>query len=570
MIYLHRFLKQIFTKNYFGNIRYQILILLLFIFVCFSTISFITCNNAIEDYRKEIAYQLDLIENNIFVSIQNGKQVLQGLAYLISKNEIKRENKRIHSIIKKFDPQSQSFKSIPFSALVIVDENYLSVACSTENFDTFKQIDFSESMCIQSLKDSSLSFNIGPITTGFYSKKLVIPLGAAMYKKGKFLGAICSGLSISSLQSYFNDIALYESFSEITLANKKNETKDKTLSKTLILKKVVNNILFDEQAKIKKSITNYQYEIIATLRLDSLHLQLKEKLKICLYYSVLFISCLLSIFIIIKRFYSSPLNSIKEMILKLPEKVLSKEISQNLLLHQSGSVDITPAILNETIAHLTKQLQTFYENQEKAKFEQYAQEIRRKVLHLALIENHYSPLEKISKAKGNALYSNFLSILVNEEPREMSLKDYFGEIINYLKEYFYELRIKLNFDDTQDRVFNFKYSALTETIFHIILFIQRSALDSDEENSEITINAHFRDQDAYPIISINSKLNPNTQKPIGWEAGAHFSYQSLFSVYLLAKENNLSFDIEEEGSEILFILKLFKLDESKLATLLYK
>lgn len=557
------YLKPFFINKYFVNIRNQILLLLLIISVSFYIIFYVVYRNTLQEYKEETLKQLNLLENSIYTSILNAKQVLDGLSYLISKTEIKLQNEQIYEMIKNFDPKSKSFKAIPFSSLVILDQNNMSVASSSEDFFFFKQKDFSEAKCIQNIRESSSNFNIGSITSGLYSKELIIPLGVGIYKKHKFIGSICTGLSISSLKSGLDRISLYEIFGEVNLVNKTKKTKTQTINQAFSVLNVIKYILVQEEPKIIKSIEKYPYNIIASVRLDNLSLLLKAKLLFCLYYLLLLISCLLLVFIIIKNFYSSPFNSIKEIILKLPEEILSKDVSQNISLHKLSSQDITPTVLNNTIAHLAKQLQTFYENQEKAKFEQYAQDIRKKVLHLALIEHHYSPLEKISKAKSNVLYSNFLNTLINENPREMSLKAYFYEIIDYLKEYFYEINIKLKFDDTQNKIFSFKYSALTETIFHVLLFVQRSALDSEEDNLEIILNAHFSDQDNYPTISLSSKLIHNSQRSLGWETGAHFSYTSLLSIYLLAKENNLSIDIKQKDSELAFILKSFKLDKSK-------
>lgn len=364
-----------------------------------------------------------------------------------------------------------------------------------------------------------------------------------------------------------DNVELYNNFSEIDLVNKADKLKAHTISKTFSLSNVIKYLLLREEPKIIKPIANYPYDILASLRLDNLYLLLQAKLMVCLYYSLLILSCLVVIFVIIKKFYSNPFNSAKEMILKLPEKILTKESNQSSHLHELSSSNITPKILNDTIAHLTIQLQTFYENEEKLKFEQYAQEIRKKVLQLALIEQHYSPLKKIARAKSDLLYKNLITTLINESPRDMSIKTYLREIIDYLKEYFYEMNIQLKFDDNRDRSFRFKYSALTETIFHVFLFIQRSAIGFEEDNLGITIDAYFKDQESFPAIYISFTFTQNTQISLGWEAGAQFSYMSLLSICILARENNLAFDIEQENFKLVFILKPFTLNESYLLTL---
>ncbi|MGB4190954.1 MAG: hypothetical protein WBJ81_00180 [Rickettsiales bacterium] len=531
--------------------------------VSFFSIFYLVSRDALKEYEKETVNQLNLIENQVYASISNAKQVLDGLSYLISKTDIKLKNQEIFEIIKNFDPQSKSFKAIPFSSLVILDTNNLSIASSTEDISSFKQKDFSEAKCIQNIKENhSPNLHIGLITTGLYSKELIIPLGILISKDQKFLGSICTGLSVVSLKSYMGNIKLYNLFSEIDLVNKADKRlKFYTINKFFNLSNVLKYILLKEEPKIIKSITNYPYDILASVRLDNLYLSLKAKLIVCFYYSLLFISCLVVIFIIIKKFYSNPFNYAKEMILKLPERILSKAVDQNFHLHEVNSSNITPKALNDTIVHLTRQLQMFYENEEKSRFEQHMQGIRKKVLQLALIEQHYSPLEKVARAKNDLLYKNFIITLINEEPQNMSLEVYFSQILDYFKEYFYEMNIKLKFDDNRSRSFCFKYSALTETIFHIFSFIQRSAIGFEEDNLDVMINAHFKEQDSFPTISINTTFDQNTQRSLGWEAGAQFPYMSLLSICVLAKENNLAFDIEQEDSKLVFILKPFTLNE---------
>ncbi len=561
-MFFELYFKPVFINRYFASIRNQVSLLLLVISVSFCSILYLVSRDALKEYENETVNQLNLVENQVYSSISNAKQVLDGLSYLISKTDIKLQNEEIFEIIKNFDPQSKSFKAIPFSSLVILDQNNLSIASSTEKISSFKQKDFSEAKCIQNISEKSSNFHIGSITTGLYSKELIIPLGVAIFKKEKFLGSICTGLSIASLKSYMDNVELYNNFSEIDLVNKADKLKAHTISKTFSLSNVIKYILLREELKIIKPITNYPYDILASLKLDNLYLSLKTKIIICFYYSLLFISCLVVIFVIIKKFYSNPFNVAKEMILKLPEKILTKETNQNFHLNEVTSSNITPKVLNDTIAHLTRQLQKFYENEEKFKLEQYIQEIRKKVLQLALMEQHYSPLEKLARAKSDLLYKNLIVTLINEEPQDMPLKAYFHEILDYLKEYFYEMNIQLKFNDNGNRPFRFKYSALTETIFHIFSFIQRSAINFEEDNFGITINAYFKDQDSFPTISISFICDQNTQRSLGWEAGAQFSYMSLLSICILAKENNLAFDIEQENSKLVFVLKPFTLDES--------
>lgn len=375
------YLKKLFINRCFASIRNQVLLLLLVVSVSFFSIVYLVSKDALKEYEKETMNQLNLIENHLYASISNAKQVLDGLSYLISKTDIKLRNKEIFEIIKNFDPQSKSFKAIPFSSLVILDRGNLSIASSVQNVSSFKQKDFSEAKCIQNIRENSSNFHVGSITTGLYSNELIIPLSVAIFDNQKFLGSICTGLSVASLKSHMGDAALYNNFTEIDLINKTDKhLKAYSINKSFNLSNFTKYILFKEEPKIIKSITNYPYDILASVRLDNLYLSLKTKLIVCFYYSLLFISCLIVIFVIIKKFYTNPFNSAKEMILNLPEKMLNKETNQDSHLHEVNSSNITPKALNDTIAHLIKQLQIIYEEEEKIYFEQFTQEIRKKVL----------------------------------------------------------------------------------------------------------------------------------------------------------------------------------------------
>ncbi len=561
-------IKPKFLNLKFTSLYAQITILLIVTMVSLLSIFYVVAKNTLKDYRNETIYQFNLVENYIYSSISNAEQVLNGLSFLISKTSLTLNNIDLFEIIKNFDSQPTFFKAIPFSALVVLNNHDLSIASSSESLISFKQKDFSQAKCIENTKQHPFKLHIGSITTGVYSKEIIIPLGITIFKEQKFLGSICTGLSIANLKLQMSAISLYNHFNEINLVNTNDlSSKAQEINQAFSFNNILKYLIFEEELKISKSLQNYPYNIIASIDLDYLAQNLKDKIAVCFCYSLLFLFFVLVLFIITKRFYANPFKLIKDTISNLPEKILFRALGKKDELQEINSRNLTPTALNNTITSLTKHLQTLYENEEKLQFEQHLREIRSKILHLSLIEQHYSPLRKILQPNHDILYQNILISFVNEESQVIALNDYMNQILNYLREYFYDMNIELQLDKSQvEQVFYFKYTALTETIFHIFLFIQRAAISSEEVECPVIIKASFKEKNTFPTITLElAPLQQASQLSLGWEAGAEFPNMSLLSIYLLAKENNLVFSIEQNDSKLIFALKPYIVNESAIS-----
>lgn len=537
-------------------LKTQISILLLIAIASLLSIFYIVTQDTLKEAKEEAIRQFTLIENYTYSSILNAEQVINGLSFLISKSNIQTNNKDLFDLVSNFDYKAKDFKAIAFSSLVILNKYDFSVASSSSNIKNFKSKDFSEAKCLNQTKTHPLQLQIGKITSGLYSKETIIPLGIAIFKEQAFLGSICTGLSVSNLKAQMSDNLLHEYFYNVELSNKENQEEAYEINSFFNFSNLIKYYLLKEKPKLFKGLNDYPYIIYASINTDTLYSKLKVKIWICFNYSLLFFSFVLLLFLVIKRFYGAPFAAIKDAILALPIQLLSKATGSNSNLAIINSKDYSPSHLQDTITYLTKHLQKIYENEEKLKFEQYTQEIRRKVMHLALIEHHYSPVAKISKAKHAELYHNSLVNFVHEESQSMFLNDYLQEIRSYYVEYFYSMSIILQVSSSENKSFTFKYAALTETIFQILSFIERAAISSIDTDA-VTITPNFKDQDDFPTIAIEIGWLQNSQTSIGWEVGALFPYMNLLPIYLLAKENNLTLNIEQNDTKMAFILKPF-------------
>lgn len=137
----------------------------------------------------------------------------------------------------------------------------------------------------------------------------------------------------------------------------------------------------------------------------------------------------------------------------------------------------------------------------------------------------------------------------------MTLKSCFDSIIDYLAEYFYDYTYTVDLDQEKEKEISVKYSALSETLLHIMSFITRASLVSDDDR--INLKAYFLNNENFPTIDIIVTNKFNRKSTLGCMAGAQFSCMSLLSVYLLVKENNLALKIDQKRGEFIMTLSPF-------------
>lgn len=548
--------KEVITSEKYihRHLKTQLRLLLLVVAALFVIISGFILNNSLNEFKKESSNQFTTIDNYLISSIGSGKQIIHGLAFLLSKTDIKSNNIELFELVHNFDPLSKKFKSIPFSSLVVLDSNDYTVSSSSNDPHFFQSVDFSKAKCLYNTKDNPLKIQIGSITNGIYSKEEIIPLGVAITNSSKnFIGSICTGLSLTHLKNQLKQNLHNGNLYNIEI---KNDSDISNYSNHLTVSefgsfKWINSSIINQSLVLYQLSEKYPFRIEIFVNNQYLLNKIMAKLYVGLQYGLVFIISLFLLWVIVRRFYINPINNIQNKITNIPEDLIAKIRDKHNNAGFINTKEYSPAHISQTISYLLDELQTLYKTQEEEKFKQLAQDIRTNMFHLMLIERHYSPLDKISGTKAAALYSNLLVGMVHEEHTNMILSEYLKQVIEYCQEYHHELGVILKLDSKHDKSFTFKYTALTETIFTILVFISRTA-NFDIEN--IIIKTSFDDQDNFPNIIIEAELEEQPQTSLGWESGAHFSCMSLFSIYLLAKENNLYLKIDQQDTKILFSL----------------
>ena len=147
---------------------------------------------------------------------------------------------------------------------------------------------------------------------------------------------------------------------------------------------------------------------------------------------------------------------------------------------------------------------------------------------------------------------NKLISIIDEEPSSFSLEIFLKQVTDYCQEFYHELNIEVIVVKKDQKNFTFKHAALTETIFHIFTFITRGNFDTD--NNTFTLKAHFLNKNSFPSIIIEAPLSEGSLTGVSWESGPSYVYTSLLSIYLLAKENKLFFNIAKKDNKIIFTL----------------
>lgn len=65
------------------------------------------------------------------------------------------------------------------------------------------------------------------------------------------------------------------------------------------------------------------------------------------------------------------------------------------------------------------------------------------------------------------------------------------------------------------------------------------------------------------IITIEVDICGDGLAALGWSSGPPYVYNSLLSIYMLARENELFFNIARDNNKMLFILEPMFLNEEK-------
>ena len=180
---------------------------------------------------------------------------------------------------------------------------------------------------------------------------------------------------------------------------------------------------------------------------------------------------------------------------------------------------------------------------------------------MALIERHFLPFNRTASTNEERLYLSKIESLINEDSTSMSLIDFLRQISDYCCEFYYDNKIKITASEDAQESFVFKHAALSEAIFHIFTFISRAGINQND--SVINIKGTFVNKNKLPIITIEVDICGDGLAALGWSSGPPYVYNSLLSIYMLARENELFFNIARDSNKMLFILEPMFLKEEK-------
>ena len=529
------------------SFKAQLMLLLLFSLIFLSISAYLNCQNILQEFKKETEKEFTVIENYLTLSIANAKQVVHGLAFLLSKTSMQLEDIKIFELLHNFDPRFKKIQAIPFSSLVAIDNKNISIASSSNELFFFKSKDFSKQEYLKHTRATPFKTQISFITQDLYTKEEIIPLAIAITNnKKQFIGSLYAGISIKQLKFQLEKNLIAKFLYDIKIINNYDFVNNKNI---MDIFKPINFFKYDKDFVLYKSLKNYPYIIRITINHQYIASKIIEKLKLYLEYISIFTIFALFLWIIVKKIYINPFRTTQNKLNTIPNELMAKIINQNNNQELLSLDESAPIYLSYIISCLVDELQNLYKKQESEQIKQQTQDIRSNIFHLMLIERHYSPLEKISTTSAATLYSNLLIKMIHEKYTTMSLNTYLRQAFDYCISYHHDLEIKL--DLKADKDFTFKYTALTETIFHIFSFIYRTA---NFDDAPILVKAYFKNQETFPIIEIEGVFYEKAQTSLGWEYGVHFTYMSLFSVYVLARENNLYLNIQQIGEKMRFTL----------------
>jgi hypothetical protein len=180
-------------------------------------------------------------------------------------------------------------------------------------------------------------------------------------------------------------------------------------------------------------------------------------------------------------------------------------------------------------------------------------EFRNNILHLILTEKHFCKEYLASETSMETLYLAQLKKLINEKYKKVTLQQFLEDIAEYCSDYYAELCIKVQVNKKDNKEFSFKQASLTETLLHMFTLIIRTGRFDIEEKS-LVIKGSFVNKNYFPTISIEASLSNSSLRSLGWELGPDYVYTGFLSIYLLAKENNLVFNIKQREDKIIFLL----------------
>lgn len=511
-------------------------------------------------YIKYVMNQkIESIEATINSEISDAKHILYGLATTISEGNLINNPQKLKELVENFDPRFNldGETSIPFAGIIVINKEQKETS-NTILPDFHKHIqeqqNFSTRACIQEQRKEFFKINVSPIRIGTYVKEEIIPINIKIADyKYNYIGAICSGLIVRELNEKLKFRFFYSKHIDgIKISNFNKAFFDKKLKlDNLTTKNLFKSFLLKNDYIFIHKLENFPFCIQVKLKQTSFSAYIYRFLNYSLVIFMFFATILL---LFSKRYnnkYIAPLEPVQKKLhslhqaLNTENKVLLELESNCLSTEEFFSANHFAKDVNDLIdGYYTMFL-------ERLSPKTNNNEIQKKILNLIFLEQHFLSSQK-TKVSEEKLYLNKLLSIVDEEYTTMQLADFLEKISCYCSEFYHEIKIKVIIDKKDIKSFKFRKAALIETIFNIFTFITRSSFDTDKIN--FITKGKFIDNNDFPTITIEAEIKDNSDAMIAWELGPDYPHTSLLTIFLLAKENNLFFNIIKKDNKILFVL----------------
>lgn len=543
-------------KNYF--IIHQKNILRIF-FVCLSffIISYFVIQNKLNELKNETRSNFVVIEKYIDSEITNAEHIIYSLASTLLHDFKLHDISRIQEIIDIFDPQLKHPQFPPFAGYKILGSKNEVVALSIKsirrNSEYKVETDPNYISYIEEIKKEPFRLYVAPIRL---TKEIpyveIIPMGMAMVSNdNKYIGTIITGFLTDKFTMNLNNLSSF--LHRINISNLDSKRIYNNANSSLSFYNLMLHIINDKPVTVYHHLTKYPFVIKAQIYVDYLNKTLSKVILFCLGY--------FSLFLLFIYLFSNADNKLYRRSLKTIRNKLDDFPGKEEYLNKIQDLETNKKLTSEDFANIISNIIDTYHNLnvkfEKIESHHTSNEIENRILQLILTERHYYPNRGCTKHHSNTseLLLNQIKNFINEDNKTLYLSKFLEEIINYCSEYFYELNIVLDLTKN-DKEFSFKHVALSEAIFNIFVFIIRIGL-FNIDNEKIRIRGFFSDSNKkFPTITVEASIiDTNSIQALGWSSGVSYIYSGLYTIYSLAKENNLFLHIEQIENKIFFILE---------------
>lgn len=548
---LNTFLKK---KNFFGrNIEDNVFIVaILLIGIIFSF-----CAIKISKYSLYNRFKDKIIslEGYLNQELNNSKQILFSLSITIAENS-KNETYNISDMIENFDYKNNFNLEGDglLGKIIYVDDNAKKNGKSNFISQIKNKSDVRRDIynCFGYSTGKPFQVNIRPIT---YNEDLmgnIMPIDIAIFDtKGIFLGRLCSTIPVTKLEKklgIFFDARYFENVKLVNKTNISEKVGEKTISDSV--KMYVDAYFFSNGDQLLYSPDKYPFDLKIILRHKSL-----KKIAFTLIFSIMSITATLIFFFYgkarkMEAYYETPLKLILE---KMEFNKMLIQKNENYEKLNIERVTKREFCLNNFVKLCEEQNELIANYLKEKDLKQLEQnELFSKVSSLIFLDHHFSRIKKV-KLNEEDIFHHKMYKFLNEDFTNIKLRAFMNSFQEYCSEFFYEISVSVIWNSIdEDNFVNVKQTAFTECLTSIVNLIVRSGKYEDQLYIDITHD----EQEDFPIIEIVALfMGEQGLRNLGWENGPDFVDTGLLTIHLLAKENNLLFNIRDQGNKIYFSLK---------------